>query len=294
METYLECIPCFFRQALEASQIAGGSVSQQKEILDKVANEVPSFALSSTPTEIGAIVHKIVRDVTKVKDPYLEVKEKSHNLALGVKDDLKDMVEQSSNRLLTAVELAIAGNIIDYGVKNSLNVHEELAKIVTKEEKTIATEDSQLFQFKLFEERLRNSKTILYLGDNVGETVFDSILLEELKNIYPDVAIKYVVRANPIINDALAEDAKKAGIAEFAEIITSGVDAPGTVLSLCSPEFMDVFNNSDLIISKGQGNYEALSQEQAPLFFLFMAKCSVIANHLGATLGDVILMKAKQ
>jgi damage-control phosphatase, subfamily I len=291
MKTYLECIPCFFRQALEASQIAGTSIVKQKEILDKVAVEIPLFSLAATPPEMGRLVHDIVRKITKKKDPYLKVKAKSNKLALGIKNDLKNKVRRSKNRLLTAVELAIAGNIIDYGVKNTLDVNKELNKILSKEEKIIKKEDPALFQFKQFKSKLSKAKTILYLGDNVGETVFDSILLEEIKEMYPEKEIEYAVRAAPIINDALAEDAYKAGLDQYAKIITSGVDAPGTILSLCSQTFLKKFNNADLIISKGQGNYEALSQESGPIFFLFMAKCPVIAKHLNCDIGNIILKK---
>jgi hypothetical protein len=191
---------------------------------------------------------------------------------------------------LTAVELAIAGNIIDYGVKNSLNVGEELKRILNREDKAIRKENGSLFNYKSFRGVLKRSKTILYLADNAGEVVFDRILIEEIKDAHKGKNIIYAVKEKPVINDALREDAVFAGIGEKATIISSGVDMPGTVLSLCSKEFLKIFKRADMIISKGQGNFEALSDCKRPVFFLFMAKCPVIAQHVRCGLGDVILL----
>jgi hypothetical protein len=135
---------------------------------------------------------------------------------------------------------------------------------------------------------LKKTKRILYLADNAGETVFDRLLIEELKK-----PVIYAVREKPIINDATREDAYLSGIHEVAEVISTGCDAPGTILKFCSNEFLEIYKNSDLIISKGQGNYEGLSDEPRPIFFLLKAKCSIIAQDTGVEQGDVMLLKAK-
>jgi len=293
MKTYLECIPCFFRQALKASEIACTSDKRKKRIFDEIAKIIPDFSLESSPPEMAGLVHKIIRDISGKKDPYKKAKELSHKLTLAAKNKLRNKIKNTQNRLLTAVELAIAGNIIDFGPKSDLNVNDEINRIISEEKRAIKKENKALFQFNKFEKALKIAKKILYLGDNVGETIFDSLLLEEIKRIYSKKEIEYVVRAKPIINDALFEDAYKAGIDKYAKIITSGVDSPGTVLSLCSKEFLEKFKQADLIISKGLGNYEALSQEKGPIYFLFMAKCPVIARHLNCDIGNVILKKTK-
>ncbi|MDP8216833.1 MAG: ARMT1-like domain-containing protein [Candidatus Kaelpia imicola] len=289
MKTYLDCIPCFFKQALEAARMAGADKKMQKRILNKVAAILPEFSLTSSPPEMGRNIYGLAREITKKDDPYLKIKEKSNKLALSIYNKLKKKVEHSHDRLLMAVELAIAGNIIDYGVKNSLNVNVELARILDEENKTIKEENKEIFDYLRFKSVLKGAKTILYLADNAGETVFDRILIEEIKRIDKGKRIIYAVKEKPVINDALIKDAYMCGINKIAEVVSSGSDAPGTILSLCSKEFLLMYKKADMVISKGQGNFEALSDARREIFFLFMAKCPVIALDVGCRVGDVIL-----
>jgi len=291
LRTYLECIPCFFKQALEAARLSGAGSRKQKEILDYVASRIEKFPLSSSPPEMARIIHGAVKRITGKDDPYAKAKEKSNRLALRVYPRLKKKIARSRDKLLTAIELAIAGNIIDYGVKNSLNVKKEIDKILDEEGKTIRKEGKSIFDYKGFKRALKKAGTVLYLADNAGETVFDRVLIEEIKKIYPEKDIIFAVKEKPAINDALAEDARVSGIGRYAGIISSGVDTPGTVLSLCSRQFLKIFARADMIISKGQGNFEALSDSARPLFFLFMAKCPVVARDVGCKIGDIILLR---
>ena len=290
MKTYLECIPCFFKQALEAGRMAGANTKTQKKILDEIAKSIPAIKLSSTPPEMGKTIHDIVKRLTGKEDPYKKLKERATEQTLKIYPELKKKTESANDKLLMAVELAIAGNIIDYGTKNTLNVEKELTKILSKEQRVIKEEKESIFNFKSFKNAIKKAKDILYIGDNVGETVFDCVLLKEIKRIYPEKEIVYAVREKPIINDALKEDAVKAGIDNFAEIISSGSEVPGTILPLCSKKFLKIFKKADLVISKGQGNYETLSDEKRPVFFLFMAKCPVIARHVDCEVGEIVLV----
>ena len=290
MKTFLDCIPCFFRQALEAARMAGASESEQKEILDKVAGALPDFSLALPPPEMAGVIHGIVKEHTGVDDPYAEIKKKSNDLALSVYGELKKKLRHSRDRLLTAVELAIAGNILDCGVKNSLNVDKELEKILIEEKRAISTENNFLFNYPQFQNALDNATTILYLADNAGETVFDRVLIEEIKDMSNGKNVIYAVKEKPAINDALSADAYFCGIDKSAQVISSGSDVPATLLSRCSKDFLKTFNAADLIISKGQGNFEALSSAVGPIFFLLVAKCPVIAGDIGCKVGDVILL----
>lgn len=291
MKTYLECIPCFFKQALEAARLSGADEKTQKKVIDEIALSVPSFPLSSSPPEMARIIHSVVKKLTKKNDPYLKIKEKSNRLALKARPELKKKIERSRDKLLTAIELAIAGNIIDYGVKNSINVKKELEKILRDEDKIIRRERKSIFDYNAFRRALKKAKTVLYLADNAGEVVFDAILIEEIKKGDGNKNIIYAVKEKPIINDALVKDALAAGIDKYADIISSGVDAPGTVISLCSEQFLKTFKEADMVISKGQGNFEALSTAKRSIFFLFMAKCPVIAKDVNCKVGDIILTR---
>ncbi len=289
MKTYLDCIPCFFKQSLEAVKIAGAGKAKQKQMVYELSKVLPEFPLSASPPEMGRIIYNLVKKITNKNDPYAKIKAKSNSLALNIYPKLKKKVNSSKDRLLTAVELAIAGNIIDYGVKNTLNVDAELSNILAEEDESIKKESKAIFDYKSFKQALKKAETILYLADNAGETVFDRVLLEEIKRLYKGKEIIYAVKEKPIINDALASDALFCGIDKTAKIMSSGSDAPGTVLYLCSKEFLDIYKKASMVISKGQGNFEALSNTKREVFFLFMAKCPVITEDVGCNLRDIIL-----
>jgi len=287
MKTYLDCIPCFFRQALEGARIIQASPRQQKWIIDKFAKKIPKISLKSSPPEIARFGYALLKKISPNGDPYKNIKQKSNRCALRLLWKLKNKVNRSKDSLLTATELAIAGNIIDFGVKNNLNVKAELKKILAEESKVI--HKKSIFHYSEFRHALKGAKNILYLADNAGEVVFDRVLLEEIKKRYPNKDIYYAVKARPIINDALFEDAKFCGIDKIARIISNGTDTPGTILALCLKEFKQIYKSADMIISKGQGNFESLSNEKRPIFFLFMVKCPVVAKETGCKMGDIVL-----
>jgi len=290
MRTYLDCIPCFFRQALDAARNSGASTIKQRQILIELAKALPELSLKSAPPDIARIVYGIVKKITHNDDPYRKIKSKSNKLALRIYPELVKIVSKSDDRLLKAVELSIAGNIIDYGVKNSLKIKEELNDILNREKLSIYEDKKDLIDYSYFKNTLRKSENILYLADNAGETVFDRVLIEEIKRIYKHKKITYAVKEKPIINDALIEDAYNCGLDKSTTIVSCGVNAPGTILSLCSKEFLKTYKKADMIISKGQGNFEALSEEKRPIFFLLKAKCPVVAKDIGCNVGDIILL----
>lgn len=291
MRTYLDCIPCFFRQMLEGSRITGASPKLQKKVIDGFARIIPEISLKLSPPEIACLGHRILKEISANNDPYKSIKQKSNLLALRFYKKLKDKVNYSKDKLLTALELAIAGNIIDFGVKNNLDVKEELKKILRREEKSI--QKKNIFHYSEFKKKLKEANSILYLADNAGEIVFDRILIEEIRRIYPEKVVYFAVKDKPIINDALIEDAKACGIDKITQVISNGSDAPGTILSLCSKEFKKIYREANMIISKGQGNFESLSTENVPVFFLFMVKCPVVVVETGCRLGDIVLLYNK-
>jgi len=279
MKTYLDCISCFFRQGLDAARMTTEDEKIQKKILDEIAMIVPKFPLNSTPPEMGRIIHKIVCKFTNSSDPYKKVKDKYNKEALKFYPELKKKTREAKDPLLVAIKIAIAGNVIDFGVnevKNKIDIEKEL--------KNTLKQDSAIFDYDKLKNFLEKTEEILYLGDNAGEIVFDRILIEELQK-----KVIYVVREKPIINDVTIEDALFAGIDKIAKVISSGCDAPGTILRYCSKEFLNHYYKAELIISKGQGNYETLSEEKRPIFFLLKAKCPIIAKDLGCRVRDIIL-----
>jgi uncharacterized protein with ATP-grasp and redox domains len=276
MRTYLDCIPCFFNQALRAGRIAKGDESKLKKLMDEMGMMLSDIPLESSPPETGMRIYEKVREITGVFDPYKELKRASTEKALALYPALKDKVKKSNDKLLTAIRIAIAGNVIDFGVNRNFNIEKEIDIVLKK--------DFAIFDYNKFKDHLDKTDEILYIGDNAGESVFDRILIETMKK-----PVIYVVRAIPVINDVTYEDAIEAGIDKVSTIISSGTSAPGTVLETCNAEFKEVYKNSKMVICKGQGNYEGLSDEKQPIFFLLKAKCWVIANDIDVNEGDIIL-----
>lgn len=294
MRTFLDCIPCFYVQALKAARISGVNEEVQREVINHLSKLIPQFSLNITPAEMGREIYAIISKVTGKKDPYREIKEESNKMALKLYPQLKIKVKSAENQLLTAIKLAIIGNIIDYGIqRNLVEINEEINKMLVDNFDSLVSNNGSHFDYSAFCEHLLKIETILYLADNAGEVVFDRVLIEHLVDYYHKTVI-YVVKGKPVLNDALVDDAIYCGINHSANIISCGADSPGVVLNYCSPEFIRIFNNTDMIISKGQGNFEALSGEGKPLFFLLIAKCPVVARHLGCHTGDFILENASK
>ena len=278
MEIYLDCIPCFIRQALEASKMATNDKAKQEKILKKVLSELEKTSLKNKiPTEIARKVHRIVREITKNDDPYKKVKDEYNRKALKMYPGLKRKVARSKDRLLTATKLAIAGNIIDFGPGYKFDLEKTI--------KDVLAQDFAIDHFNQFRKALNKSKKIIYLGDNTGEIVFDRILLEELKG----KEITFVVKGGPIINDATVEDAKFACIDKIAKIGRVSNGMPGTGPDRNSKEFVKQLKNAEVVISKGQGNYEALSEVDANIFSLLKVKCPAIARDIGVKIGDIVV-----
>ena len=276
MKTFLDCLPCMMSQALRAGRMATDDEKKIKRLLDSIGAMMKDIPLENTPPETGDIIYKEVRKITGVADPYKKIKESNIQEAISLYPELKEIIRKSDNKLLIAIRIAIAGNVIDLGVGKEFNIVEDVRIILNQE--------FGIFDFNEFVKHLEKANSILYIGDNAGESVFDKILIEELKK-----PVTYVVRDIPVINDVTYEDAIASGINEVAEIISSGSSAPAVIPELCDENFMKKFNAADMVISKGQGNYEGLSNVERSVFFLLKAKCHVIANDLNVKENDIIL-----
>jgi len=279
MKTYLDCIPCFIRQAHNAICFTSDDLEIQEKVLREVLLRVGNMSLNQPPPLMGRFIHQLIKELTGNDDPYHDVKDLYNKLALKMYPELKKKVEQSANPIETAIRLAIAGNIIDFGARTNLDSNEVSS---TVDEALKATLNQDLLAD--FSESAPKSSLILYIGDNAGEIVFDRLLIEQL----PSEKIVFVVRGNPIINDATIDDAKSVGLTDIVKVIDNGSDAPGTIVTECSNQFQDYFNRADMVIAKGQGNYETLSDSDRKIYFLLKAKCPVIARYLNCEQGAIV------
>lgn len=242
-----DCIPCAIGSLITLFKKRLVTKEKQEPAMRALLDYLSKIDYNQSPPKLGREMHRIIRDVLQNPDPYYDIKQKFNRLMLDYYPDLKKLVDEANDPFQMALRLAIAGNIIDYGPNHLFDINKTLeqAKSIV-----LAINDSESLQ-----ESISQSKMLLYLGDNAGEIVMDRIFLETIN--HPNVY--FAVRGAPIINDALIEDAELVGINKIAKVITNGDDAPGTILENTSAEFRDVFEKADLVISKGQGNYEGLS-----------------------------------
>ena len=284
MHIYLDCIPCFIRQSLDAARHATEDTRMHELVVREVLGLANNLDVSQSPPAIGQRIHRLIRELIGVEDPYHKVKKEFNNLALKLYSEMRNSIVESKDPLETAVRLSIAGNIIDFGVNSTLQ-DTELKKTISQ----CLSEELLNMQFESFRNSINEAQDILYLADNAGEIVFDRLLIEQI----PIDRVTVVVKGAPVINDATMKDAVIAGLPKIVDVIDNGSDAPGTILESCSEEFRRRFAEADLIIAKGQGNYETLSDVDKNIFFVLKAKCPVIAKDLGCEVGEMILRKSE-
>jgi len=275
MITFLDCVPCLIKQAIETLRFLPMDDSSREKILREVMRNIAAADLTNPPPVIAQGMHRCLRKLSGVNDPYHELKERFNSMALTMIDSLNDAVKKSKEPMIDSLKLAIAGNVIDCGAKTGLSESDVRGQIEN------ACSENLEGDVLLFLEKASIAKNILYLADNAGEIVFDRLLIERLGK----ERITLAVRGFPIINDAVMSDARRAGLDKMVRVISNGNDAPGTILKECSEEFQKSFNEADLIISKGQGNYETLCCSEKEIFFLLKVKCQIIADHTGLKLG---------
>jgi uncharacterized protein with ATP-grasp and redox domains len=285
MKTYLDCLPCLMEQALKAARAATDDEEVQRQVVNAVAGLIPELSLGLKPPEIAQRGYRLIRQITGNNDPFYKAKDEANRAALALWPQMKQLVEQSADSLFMACRLAILANSIDLGP----NFHHRGIKAII-DEATTCSIPLTVNDYDRFLSSLNNSQTLLYLGDNAGEIVFDRLLIEEIHRV-KEVETCFVVRDKPVINDATVEDALAVGMDSVARVVSNGSDAPATILSQCSAELQQLFHSADIIIAKGQGNYESLEGEQGNIFFLLRAKCLLLAELLRVNVGDCVLKR---
>ncbi len=285
MKVYYECAPCFMRQAREALDLATDDEQKKMEAMEEIIKLMnQKFKKGASSNDIGTAIHRIIKKITGNDDPYHVEKVRSNEIAQKFLPQITGLLEKD-NSLENHVKAAIVGNLIDFA---ALGVDFDPSKVI------MDTMDSplEINHLSELENDLMNVKTVLYLADNTGEIVFDKLLIKKLREY--DVQITLALKEKPILNDACEEDALSAGLDEVAELVTTGTDSVGVVYSQLSPEFKELLDDAELIISKGLGNYEGLTEidlGDKPVYCLLNSKCSPIARDIGVKERANILLK---
>jgi hypothetical protein len=255
----------------------------QYEVLYNLMDYIKSFDKNDTPAENSTRAILKAYEMIGVNDPYERAKKESNDAALLLYPKLKNIVENSNDSLYKALKIAVAGNIIDLGINRDYDINKALHHSL---EVGFAKDD-----YILFEEKLRNVREVLFLGDNAGEIVFDKILVEEM--IKREKKVVYAVKEGPILNDATIHDAAYVGMDRIAEIITTGSNYLGVSVNQSSPDFLEKLRSAELVLSKGQANFESLEGKDltaAKVFFLLKIKCEGVGRVAQAEFGDIVFI----
>ncbi len=286
MITKIDCLPCVFKQALATVRLATTDTEVQERALREIAGFYSNIKIEGTPSGFSQHVYRIISEVTGVADPFAVEKKKFNKLALSMVGECYKAIESSEDKFVTGAHLAVAGNIIDLGIGAGFDIHGTLKSAL---ETPFVINDL---------EKLRNNlvaaESLLYIGDNAGEIVFDRFFVEIIQKLFPNIKIKFSVKSAPVINDATMEDAIGVGFDKVCEIIETGTDDIGAPLEKVNSNFLETFNRTDVLIAKGHGNYETLNEVTGrDIFFILKAKCQVVAKELGVKIGDSVLKRGE-
>jgi len=281
MKTYLECVPCLIRHALDASRMVTNDETIHEKTVREVVIALGKFDFSRTSPEMAQFIHRLIRKYTDSADPYKKHKDRYNKLVLNDYHKFSKKIKSSDKPVQLALKFAIAGNIIDFAANSNL----ENFSLEDAIKEALSTPIHG--NFDEFYNTVVKAENILYLTDNAGEIVFDRLLIEQL----PKEKITVAVRGAPSINDATFEDAQDVGLTDIVKVIDNGSDAPGTILEDCSEAFKKKFEESDLIIAKGQGNFETLNEVEKDIYFILKVKCAVISRELDLAIGTPVLRR---
>jgi uncharacterized protein with ATP-grasp and redox domains len=284
MRVEADCIPCYLKQGISTLRIAGMEDKEISRTINSVIGIISQLSLQETPCYNSTVVLRKIYDMIGIFDPYKEAKIKWNDYALNQYKAFSRFVEESGDRLHKAFKIAVAGNIIDMGITPDFDVDLAISEITSKEFDHDDYNDLKLM--------LKDSKNVMVIGDNSGEIVFDMVLVEEFKRLGSNVV--YSVKGGPILNDSTIEDAKQVGLTSICEVVDTGNDLLGVVFDKSSPKFIEAFEKADIIIAKGQANFESLDgckRAGEKTFFVLRAKCPLVAKCLGVNFGDIVLKR---
>lgn len=284
MRAFPECVPCLLRQTLRAARLA--KASDPLKVLKEVVEALARTEWEAPPMELGFVVYSVIR--RSLGDPYADIRRRSNRVVLPLLPRLREYVIASEDPLETAVRLAVAGNIVDYGALDRFSVDPEERIIEDAVERALKAKP-RIYDYERLRDDLESARTVMIVLDNAGEIVFDKLLAETISSELGPRKFVFVVRSVPFINDATLSDAEAVGLTKIpgAEVRTMRCGTLEEYREFVG-ELETWIEESDVVISKGQGNFELLSDYKG-MYFLLTVKCEPIASYLGAEIGDIVV-----
>lgn len=287
MRLSIECLPCLLNQTVRLAEVHLDNEEEQRSLVKRIMLELSAIDDHASAPYVAQKIQRALKDALHNPDPYREEKRFYNREMLKLEGEFSDLIKLSADPLQMALKLAAAGNIIDFGPGHDLSREKVLNILHETLEKDFRPET-----FDSLKSDLKAAQKVLYLGDNAGEIVFDKMFISTIKEEYPGLEVDFATRGEAVLNDVTEEDAYFVGMDAFAKVINNGTDIPGTVLEHCSNSFQKTFNEADVIIAKGQGNFESLyGIGRDNLYYIFLCKCNLFMERCGAKQNDIMLIR---
>ncbi|MBN1538836.1 MAG: DUF89 family protein [Candidatus Thermoplasmatota archaeon] len=272
----LRCMSCFIKQYTREIEGSDLSSEEEEKVVREMLSLLSSMSYDQAPVDVSLTMHNRMIELNVSADPYCMLKKNSTKKALEMVGAIESEVLSGKDPIFDAILVSMAGNVMDYGAKNMLDLKEVL-HMARKNGFRINDHD-------LFRRKLGSARNVVIFLDNSGEVVFDHLLMRTIHRYYPSVRFKAVVKRIPLLNDVTREDALEAGLTdEYIEL----VDLPDE--GWIKPRHLSLFPDADIFLSKGQGNFESLSEAKG-VFFLLVTKCEVVAEYLGVEVGEMVFL----
>ncbi|MCY6371462.1 damage-control phosphatase ARMT1 family protein [Clostridium ganghwense] len=289
MNSHVDCIACIVNKIDNLANTYFADKEKKYNFMKKALTEIINTEYYVSSPTISSKILRILKSEVNIDDIYLKEKKYFNDLAMKMEKQLKEKLDLANDRFLDALKYAMAGNIIDFGALDSIkdNMLDEVIESTLKQE----IDETLYCRFK---EELENGKELVYISDNTGEIVFDKIFIKEIREKYPNIKITLITRGQPVYNDATEEDAYYVGLDKYARIVNNGTDIAGTDLLEINEESKSYIDKADIIISKGQGNFETLSGCGKNIYYLFLCKCDMFTKKLKCEKFQGIFMNEEQ
>jgi len=276
-----ECIGCIVAQSHRVCEAIHADAALKEKIVNHVETALQNADFTLSPPVVAAPLYEKMAEFAQTDDLYRKQKRHATAQAETYVPFLKETVQNSDDPFIAVLKAAVVGNVIDLAAEVSFDLHDAISSVFTT---PFGHDDSETLRHAL-----KNANTVLYIGDNAGEHIFDAFTIESLQKLYPNIAVTYMVRGNPIINDVTLSEAYEAEIEKICSVMDSGVPTPGFVYDLASEEAKKMFDTADIVLAKGMGNYECMTpQRRSTICFLLKVKCSVVARSLNREIGDIV------
>lgn len=275
------CVECIIGQTQRVADALHADAALRRKIHDDVLAMSKAFDFAKSPPEVARPVYEHLAVLAGKADLYDEVKRHSTQKAKAFIPFLREQIAKAADPFHTAMKVAVAGNVIDLAAEVTFDLNDEIDKLFHTD---FAVDDTAALKAKL-----AGARTLLYIGDNAGEHLFDALAIETFKTLFPELAVTYMTRGKPIINDITFGEAEADGLNTHAALVDSGVDTPGFVYGRASAQARKLFDESDVVLTKGMGNYECISPApRTDLAYILKVKCNVVSRSIGAELGSLI------